>query len=49
MDKAKRRAWIIVGVLFAVFTLGLVIVSFWGGPYQADSAWQKKQAPAFPN
>ncbi len=49
MDKAAKRAWIVVGLLFALFTIGLVMVSFWGGPYQADSAWQDKQAPSFPN
>ena len=49
MDKAAKRAWIVVGLLFALFTIGLVMVSFWGGPYQSDSAWQDKQAPSFPN
>ena len=49
MDKAARRAWLIIGIVAAIFMIGLFIVSMWGGPYQASSAWQKEEPPAFPN
>jgi flagellar basal body-associated protein FliL len=49
MDKAARRSWIILGIIFAIFMIGLFMVSMWGGPYQAASSWQEKETPAFPN
>jgi flagellar basal body-associated protein FliL len=48
-DQAAQRAWIILGVLVAVFMLGLVLVSFWGGPFESDSWWLKETPPTFPN
>ena len=48
-DPAKRRAWTVIGVLVAAFLIGLAIVSFWGGPYEADSWWLNNAPPAFPN
>jgi len=48
-DIAKKRAWILLGVLVATFLIGLVAVSFWGGPYEADSFWLKEASPTFPN
>jgi flagellar basal body-associated protein FliL len=49
IDKAAARAWTIFGVLVVVFILGLVIVSFWGGPFESDSYWRQEEAPAYPN
>ena len=48
MDKAAKRSWIILGVIFALFMIGLFMVSMWGGPYQSDSRWLQKEAPTFP-
>ena len=48
MDKAARRSWVILGIIFAVFMVGLFMVSFWGGPYQSDSSWRQQEPPAFP-
>ena len=48
-DQATQRAWIILGILVAAFILGLVMVSFWGGPFEADSWWLKETSPTFPN
>ena len=36
-DKARTTAWILITVLTALFMVGLVLVSFWGGPFEADS------------
>ncbi len=49
IDRAAARAWTIFGVLLVVFILGLVIVSFWGGPFESDSYWRQDEAPAYPN
>ncbi|MDG2199732.1 MAG: hypothetical protein P8K80_00930 [Phycisphaerales bacterium] len=49
MDKSTKRAWTILGVIFALFMIGLFMVSMWGGPYQADSSWLKEETPSFPN
>ena len=49
MDKSTKRAWTILGVIFALFMIGLFMVSMWGGPYQADSSWLKEETPTFPN
>ena len=48
-DQGAKRAWIILSVLFVVFLLGLVMVSFWGGPFESDSWWNKEAPPTFPN
>ena len=48
MDKAARRSWVVLGIIFVVFMVGLFLVSFWGGPYQSDSFWQQKEPPSFP-
>lgn len=48
-DQAATRAWVILSVLIVVFLLGLVMVSFWGGPYESDSWWHKEAPPTFPN
>jgi len=45
MDKSTKRAWTILGVIFALFMIGLFMVSMWGGPYQADSSWLKEETP----
>ena len=47
-DRASRRAWIIFGILCAVFLIGLVITSFWGGPFESDSYWRQTEAPTYP-
>ncbi len=49
IDQTAKRAWIIFGVLLAVFILGLVITSFWGGPFESDSYWRQTEPPTFPN
>jgi len=49
IDQTAKRAWIIFGVLLVVFIIGLVIVSFWGGPFESDSYWRQTEAPAYPN
>jgi len=49
IDQAAKRAWTIFAVLLVVFILGLVIVSFWGGPFESDSYWRQTEAPAYPN
>ena len=49
IDVAARRAWIMLGVLIVVFLLGLVMVSFWGGPFESTSLWQHDASSAFPN
>ncbi len=48
IDVAAKRAWITMGVLLVVFILGLVIVSFWGGPFESNSYWRQTEAPAYP-
>lgn len=48
-DNARTTAWILISVLAGLFVIGLVLVSFWGGPYEADSFWLKDAAPTFPN
>jgi flagellar basal body-associated protein FliL len=49
IDKMAVWAWTILGVLIVLFLLGLVIVSFWGGPFESDSYWRQTEPPAFPN
>ncbi len=49
IDKTAMWAWAILGLLIVLFLVGLVIVSFWGGPFESDSYWQQTEAPAFPN
>ena len=49
IDKASMRAWAILGVVIVLFLLGLVITSFWGGPFESDSYWRQTEAPAYPN
>jgi hypothetical protein len=49
IDPITRGAWIIFGVLCLVFLLGLVITSFWGGPFESTSYWQQDAPPTFPN
>ena len=49
MDKCERRAWAILLVVFALFMIGLMMVSFWGGPFESDSYWLKEEPPTFPN
>jgi hypothetical protein len=48
-DKATTWAWTIWGVIAALFLIGLVIVSFWGGPFESDSYWRQTESPAYPN
>lgn len=48
IDKMAMWAWTILGVIALLFLLGLVIVSFWGGPFESDSYWRQTEAPAFP-
>ncbi|MDG1899739.1 MAG: hypothetical protein P8I74_07725 [Phycisphaerales bacterium] len=48
MDKAAKRAWTVLAIIFAIFMIGLFMVSMWGGPYQADSRWLQQEAPTFP-
>ncbi|MCH2135412.1 MAG: hypothetical protein MK101_02390 [Phycisphaerales bacterium] len=48
-DQAAKRAWMILAVLATMFMLGLVMVSFWGGPYESDSWWNHTAPPTFPN
>ncbi len=36
-----------MGVLLVVFILGLVIVSFWGGPFESDSYYRQEEVPTF--
>ena len=47
-EKARTTAWILITVLTALFMVGLVLVSFWGGPFEADSYWLKEASPTFP-
>lgn len=49
MDKCERRAWCILLVVFAIFMICLVMVSFWGGPFEADSYWLQEEPPTYPN
>ena len=49
MDKCEKRAWLILLVVFALFMIGLIMVSFWGGPFEATSYWLQEKPPAFPN
>jgi uncharacterized membrane protein len=49
IDPITRFAWIIFGVMCAVFLLGLVITSFWGGPFESTSFWQQDAPPTYPN
>ena len=49
MDKCERRSWAIHLVVFALFMIGLVMVSFWGGPFEANSYWLEKEPPTYPN
>ena len=49
IDKIAMWAWTIWGVIAALFIVGLVIVSFFGGPFESDSYWRQKEAPAYPN
>jgi hypothetical protein len=49
IDKTAMWAWTILTLLIVLFLVGLVIVSFWGGPFESDSYWRQTEAPAFPN
>ena len=49
MDKCERRSWAILLVVFALFMIGLFMVSFWGGPFEANSYWLEKEPPTYPN
>ena len=49
MDKCERRAWAILLIVFALFMIGLIMVSFWGGPFEADSYWLQEEPPTYPN
>ena len=49
MDKCEKRAWLILLVVFALFMIGLIMVSFWGGPYESTSYWLQEKPPTFPN
>jgi flagellar basal body-associated protein FliL len=48
IDIAARRAWITLSILLVAFILGLVIVSFWGGPFESSSYWRQEEPPAYP-
>jgi uncharacterized membrane protein len=48
IDKMAMLAWTTLGVIAFLFLVGLVIVSFWGGPFESDSYWRQTEAPAFP-
>ena len=48
LDKCERRAWAIFLVIFALFMLGLVMVCFWGGPFESDSFWLQEKPPTYP-
>ena len=49
MDKCEKRAWLILLVVFALFMIGLIMVCFWGGPFEANSYWLEEKPPTFPN
>ncbi len=49
IDKLAMWAWTIWGLIAVLFIVGLVIVSFWGGPFESDSYWRQTEAPAYPN
>ena len=49
MDRCEKRAWAIILAVFVLFMIGLITVSFWGGPYESDSFWRQEAPPTYPN